>query len=226
MTLPTYKYITIDQLLAESKIELDVQGTNDDIRIIRWIIEGLDEMQTLWDYLQKTVVLDIANSIAVLPSDFVRFNRPHPILFTQEGLTSDNTFLDNYTLTYNGSAFLVNAPYTPFLTTAEVQDGKIYFSSNVTETQCTISYLAANLDENGSIKIPAVNKRPVIAYVGYKYLRATAGRGDLMLDYKTEWTQGKLDRRAKSALLDSLQREQMSRIMNTTLSNYGIYAVH
>lgn len=226
MSYPTFEYVTIDRILAECKIELDLQGTTDDIRITRWIIEAVNEMQTLLDYVEKTAVLQINNAQAVLPCDFVRFDRPHPILFTQDGVTTDNSFLDNYSLTYNGAAFLTNSPFGQFLSTAEVQDGRIYFSTNITSTQCTISYLSISTEEDGSLKIPIINKRPIIAYVGYKYLRATAGRGDLMLDYKNEWTYGKLDRRGKSVIPDSLQKEQIARIMNTTLSNYGIYAAH
>lgn len=226
MSYPTYEYITIDRILAECKIELDLQGSTDDIRITRWIIEAIDEMQTLLDYVEKTFVLEICNGIAVLPCEFVRFDRPNPILFTQAGLATDNTFLDNYSLTYTGGPFLTNAPYCSFLNTAEVQDGKIYFSTGITETQCTISCLVVNLNEDGTPKIPIANKRPVIAYVGYKYLRATSGRGDLMMDYKNEWTYGKLDRRGKSVIPDSLQKQQMSRIMNTLLSSQGIYAAY
>lgn len=221
MTYPTFQYVSIDRILAECKIELDLQGSADDIRITRWIIEAIDEMKTLLDYLQITAVLDICNAIAVLPCDFVRFNRPNPIIFTEVGLATNNTFGDNYSLTYTGASFLTGAPFGQCATTAEVQDGKIYFSSNITSTQCTISYLAVNMTEDGAVQIPIANKRPIIAYVGYKYFRATSGRGDVMKDFKDEWVKGKLARRGESATLDSLQKEQMSRIMNTLLQSYG-----
>ena len=220
MALPTYEYITIDRILAEVKIDLDIQGSLSDIRLVRWIIEAVDEMSTLWDYVENEAFLDINphTGIAILPCDFVRFDRPNPIILTHAGLPDTSTYADNYGLTYTGGAFLKSQRCSA---TVQVQDGKLYFSTGISEGQCKISYLAVNVDEDGSVKVPIMNKRPVIAYCGYKWLRASNGRGDLMLDYKAEWTQGKLDRRGKAAVLDSLQKQQMSRIMNATLRNFG-----
>ena len=220
MSIATFDYVTIDELLAKVKIDLDIQGTLSDIRLVRLIIEAADEMQTLWDYVENEAFLDIdpTTGIAVLPCDFVKFDRPNPIVLTIAGLPNTSTYSDNYGLTYTGGAFLKSQRCS---STVQVQDGKLYFSSGIKEAQCHISYLAVNVDENGSVKIPKNNERPIMAYCGYKMTRANNGRGDVMLDYKAEWTNGKLDRRGKAAVLDSLQKQQMSRIMNTTLSNYG-----
>lgn len=222
MSYATYSYTTTDKLIAEVKVELEVQV--EDIRFKRWVLEAVKEMRTQLDTIQKTATLSICNLSAELPCDFVKFNRYQSITFTTDGIASQSSDFYGYEFYWTNGPYVQCNPYNSsslgnlLPPVINIEDGKIWFSGNcANETEVTISYLALNLDEDGSIKIPEINSRPIIAYACYKYHRVMQSRPHIIQDYKNEWTFGRQQRNAQSKLPDAYQQAALSRIMNTLL---------
>lgn len=220
MSSATYSYTTIDKIVARCMVRLGITGINTESVVLflkDCVIEAAKEMSTAQDFLEKTAVLEICNYSADLPCDFVRFDRGNPIVFTVEGrAVTENP--SNF-IAYTGAPFLTAVPFGDIsnysgVSTINIQDGKIYFSTNTEATECTISYLAINLDEAGKLQIPENNERPIMNYALYQYSQRNGEPANVYQDYNRIWTQGKLEKRGMSKLLDSFQRAKLAAIMN------------
>lgn len=225
MSSPTYSYTTIDKIVARCMVRLGITGINTESVVLflkDCVVEAAKEMSTAQDFLEKTAVLEICNYTADLPCDFVRFDRGTPInppiVFTINGRAATDNQLSTRTVAYTGAPFLTAIPYgdsyNTGIPTINIQDGKIYFSTNTEATECAISYLAINLDEAGKMQIPENNERPIMNYALYQYSQRNGEPANVYQDYNRIWTQGKLEKRGMSRLLDSFQRAKLAAIMN------------
>jgi hypothetical protein len=224
MSYPTYQYTTLTKLLNEVKLELQMDDTNtEDIYIIRYIIVAIGEMMTALDYVEKDALLNIDCFVADLPCDFIKFDRPYPLYFPQalQTIATNNWYVNNFNFVYNtGGAFFTcpqinnNFDCQWGVPTINVQDGKLYFSNNIDSSinQCAISYQGMNVDENGIIKVPAINARPIVAYACYKYLRT---KKQPYTDFKDEWQRGKGHRKGLANLPDWFQARQAALLFNS-----------
>ncbi len=225
MSEPTYEYTTLDKIVARAKIRLGIENINtQDLFLRDCAIEAAKEMSTQQDFLQKTAVLEICDFKAQLPCDFVRFNRGNtanpPLVFTVNGVVrNDSPFYANFSAVWTDGPFLTALPYpTPTgcgVPVINLQDGWIFFSNNIDAHECTISYLAINLDEAGKLQIPANNERPIFNFVMYQYAQRNGEPQSVYQDYNRLWTQGKLEKRGLSNLLDTFQRAKLVAIMNS-----------
>lgn len=217
MAIATYEYTTLRKIIALAKTRLMPLGlttdTTWDIFLKGCAIEAAREMMTELDFYEYTASLDIVDFVAVLPQNFVIFDRPEPLVFTINGQvgsvnTTDDPYSNQLSVMYIGNSFVVNSPFSGNVTaglqpTINVQDGKIYFSNNISFTQCTISYLGVLIDENGEMKIPMMNERVIMYFIIAEWKRANgiAWQVDQQL-----WSQGKKDRRGKANLPDSFEK--------------------
>lgn len=218
MPYATYDYTTLDQMLAQAKVELRLDYTNsEDFYILRFLLKCSEEMMTKTEFIEKPEILPIDCGIAILPCDFVKFDRPYPLRFTCNGLP-DNAY-SWLTVTYTGGPMFNCLPCNSGVPVINIQDGKIQFSTHITATECEISYLGLNIDADGKLKIPRINSRPIIAGACYMYLRALEKPSTLWSDYKQEWILCKANRRGMANMLNSFERQQMYRTMNA-VSNY------
>jgi hypothetical protein len=223
MSEPTYSYTTIDKIVARLKIRLGLENTNTQDFFLRdCVIEAAKEMSTAQDFVQNTAVLEICDFKAQLPCDFVRFNRGSganpPLVFTENGVAINRAFYAGFQVVWTDGPFLTALPYPAVmgqgLPTMNIQDGYIYFSNNIDALECTISYLAINLDEAGKLKIPANNERPIFNFGMYQWAQRNGEPASVYQDYNRLWTQGKLEKRGLSKLLDTFQRDKLIAIMN------------
>lgn len=219
MAYPTYDTVPLSQVIADTKMELRIEnGTPEDVYIKRYIKTCVNAMSTAQDYLEKTATLDISdNFIAVLPCDFVKFDRPCPIVFTSNGSVPHSGYFSYFQVTYTGGPFLTATPFNPNLAnwgwpTVQVQGGNLYFSNNIGATECTISYLAINTDDNGQIVIPKHNMRAIVAGATFMYKRSI---NQPYQDYQREWFLGKRDAKGESNLPDSLEQQRLIYIWNS-----------
>lgn len=225
MSYAAFEYTSVKKILAETKIQLGIiNSTTEDIALTMWIIEGANEMMTLKELVELTAVLPIDGFKAQLPCEFVRFDKSGSIVFTTNGQVDCSSWISNWSVVYTGGPFISCSPFNnDFVSNCgvpviNVQDGYIYFSNNVDAEECTISYQGLNVTEDGDVKIPAVNGRPIRAYASGQYGLANGMRGDIIQSYLTTWTNGKLHRRAKAAIPDAFQRQQISRTMHSLLN--------
>lgn len=224
MSSPTYEFTTLKKLIARTKVRLKIEHLNtDDLFIKDCIVEAASIMGTEQDFIQKTATLEITSDFtALLPFDFFEFNRGNtenpPLVFTQNGEVL-NTISTGYTsAVFTDSPFVTSSPFTanPIdIASLNIQNGVIYFSNNINATECKISYLAVNYDENGDIKIPQNNSRAIMNYAMSEWGLANGLPNGQVAEYRKIWTQGKLEQRGRSKLLDTFKRERMYRIMNS-----------
>jgi len=226
MTEPTYEYTTLKQLIARTKVRGMITSSNVaavDLFLKDVLLEGAKEMGTRQDFVEKTAVLEICDLSVELPCDFVTFdrgnNRNPPLVFTQNGRVDESVYSTMYSVVYTGGPFLTCSPYSSNpglgIPTINIQDGRLWFSNNVTATECTISYLAINLDESGDLKIPANNSRPLINYGVAEYKKAMGESKASWGPYWDRWVDGKFDRRGQSQLLNTFEKSLLSRTMNS-----------
>jgi len=226
MPYPTYKYTTLDALLEETKVEMlmDTNGNSEDLYILKFLMKCSAEMMTRTEFIEKDALLPIDCFIAELPCDFVKFDRPYPLAFTVNGVINTNV-CGWFSATYTGGPIFdiaIDSTTSDWgLPVIQVQNGQIQFSNNIAATQCVISYLGLNIDDQGRLKIPVINSRPIIAGACYMYKRALEKPRATWQDYKDEWTLGKMDRRGTANMLNSFEQQQLSRTMNTMLNAYG-----
>lgn len=218
----TYAYTTLKKLLADTKFMCRIDNTtSEDIYIIPCILECAKEMLTQLDFQEKVVTLPIANLIAKLPDDFVKFDKPRPIIFTTNGAVDYSQYYSNFSVIYNGEAFLTASPFQSTfamnigLPRVQVQGGQLLFSNNITATECTISYLGCNIDEDGSMRIPLINSRPIAHGAAWLY---KANKGDPQSSYihhQLIYVNGKGDRRGAANIPDSLMSQRLAYIFNS-----------
>lgn len=218
MAIATYNYVTLRQVIANAKLRcmphLSASDTTWDMFFKSAAIEASKEMMTALDFNEYTRTLEICDYIAILPSNFVMFDKPQPLVFTVDGQVGtansvDLPYNNSLSVSYIGNAFIVNSPYSGtfnngFQPTINVQDGKLYFSTNITNTECTISYLGVNVDENGVMQIPEMNARVIMYFLISEFKRANGING-----WQTDqalWSQGKKDRKGKANLPGSFER--------------------
>jgi hypothetical protein len=219
MAYPTYETVPLSEVVADAEMECRIEnGTTESVYIKRYIRTCVNAMSTAQDYIEKTATLEISpNFIAELPCDFVKFDRPYPIVFTSNGMVENSGYINYFEVVYTGGPFLTCTPFNPNLAnwgwpTVQVQAGNLYFSNNIGATECTISYLAIHLDANGQIVIPKNNKRAIVAGAVFMYKRSL---NQPYQDYQREWFLGKRDAKGESNLPDSLEQQRLSYIWNT-----------
>jgi hypothetical protein len=226
MSSPTYEYTSIPKIIARAKVRLKITASNTadvDLFLKDCVIEAAKQMSTAEDFIEKTTTLPIVDYRAELPCDFFTFDRGNignqPIVFTRNGtavITASTPSVWNIIET--GQPFVTNSPYNEnsniTFPVINIQDGYIYFSTNVEESECTISYLAVNLDENGDVKIPENNARAIMNYAMSEYCLANGMPVNMWQEYRRIWTNGKMEQRGRSKLLDSFGRERLKAIMN------------
>lgn len=223
----TYEYVTIAEMIAQIKGRLGLTHTNSQDPILRQHLGELSgEMMTTLDLPQFTATLKIDGFVADLPCNFVGFNKGTqwnpPLVFTVDGQIPDRNvisscYASNFNVVYTGGPFLTASPYSNFpcgfgLPVINIQNGKIYFSNNVDATECTISFMGLNIDDNGKVLIPKLNARPLINGAMYQWCLDNGRPYD---EYKRVWVKGKLHRRGLANLPDVWEKAQLSRIMNS-----------
>ena len=216
----TFEYVTLKELLASTKLMCRQDHTTaEDIYIIPGIIYCAKAMMTKLDFNEKTATLPIAYLKAKLPLNFFKFDKPNPIVFTTNGKVDTSQYYSNFLVTYTGAGFFEFSPYDlsgidAGVPLVNVQDGYLIFSNNLNATECTISYLGFNVNEDGEVNIPRVNSAPIIEGASALYKRNKEMPPSTWQHHWQLWVNGKFDRRGRANLLSSLDKERLSRIMN------------
>lgn len=217
----TYSYTTLKKLLAEVKLKCRLDHTTaEDIYIIPCILECAKEMCTKLDFCEQTATIPINNLIGVLPSHFMRFDKPNPLEFTTNGKVDISQYYAGFSVTYTGQPFMTMSPFASTncfwgIPAIQIQKGYIEFSNNITATECTISFEGAIVDDNGEMKIPMLNSRPIIHGAKALYQQSMEKpRSVWDLDWNL-WVNGISDRRGEANRPDAFQLEHIERIMNS-----------
>ena len=93
----------------------------------------------------------------------------------------------------------------PYIT-VNVVNGMMYFSTNCTFEYVKISYISSNLDEDGSLLIPAICEDALMAFVLYQYKLNNGEYPPYTInEHKMEWQKGKAHCKAIFNMPDSEQ---------------------
>ena len=212
----TYEYVSIPYLLAGVKMRLGLRDTSDnDIYLTDLLNEGARELRNLGVQIPAIATLPIENKKAKLPKGFMRFTKKYPIRYVSDGGTAPTNgalvpeFINN--------AFFQGDPNdlaTIYGGTVNIVDGYLYFSSDVDSPYCKISYLSANVDVNGNIRVPSYCQRALQAYASWNFRRTYPVDAYSMQSWEREWINGKEHCRAISKMPDSLEYDFINDIYN------------
>lgn len=225
MSYAAFSYTTLREILARTKIALGIlDGTLEDIQLQMHLMEGAKEMMTAKETVELTFTLEICDFKAKLPCEFIELDRKGSVVFTTNGEVDNDAWWNNWNMVYTGQPFLSCSPYNgacdPYsVPVIEVQDGYLFFSNNITATEVTISCLCLLVDQNGDMKIPEINARPIEAYGYFMYgsLTGTMTENNVQR-WERIWTNGKMHRRAKAKIPDAYMKQAIGRVMNRLLN--------
>lgn len=212
----------LETLLTNVKEELSLTNTTShDFQLRRLLKEGAKEIFSLDNVEQRPEVLDIIEKKAKLPCDFMMFNKLGGWRFTNNGIT-DNYW---YRPVVVGGAFFRNNNNQYCWETVQRVGGCLYFDNwdDIMPRQIEISALFIKKNENGSVYIPEVQTRPLVAYAAYKFIRSKLGMQGFsynqvqMNDFKIEWSNGKKYVQAKSKMPDAMTKITAARVWNALL---------
>lgn len=97
-------------------------------------------------------------------------------------------------------------------------NGWLYFSDDVISNFVKVSYLGANMDENGDLLIPSYCERALRAFAAYRFCRRFFEKYAAVLpDYKREWSNAKRECRGYAVLPDSMEYAFINQVMKSLI---------
>jgi hypothetical protein len=216
MATGTFSYISIDQVVAETLLELQLlNGTAERSLIKRFIKQVIDGLYTNDMIISKEATLTSDNNIFELPDDFISMTHPRSVAIIDgtQGtsgtypLVSNNPFFSGPP---SGGGDLI---YTSYM---QVVGNKIYLNDGIDASSIKIAYNAVNTDQNGSPLIPASYERCLVAYSKWKYAQSFSREFDanLRMEFRAEYLTEKRTLRGRANLLSDSDRQILTNIMN------------
>jgi len=215
MATGTFSYISIDQVVAETLLELQLlNGTAERSLIKRFIKQVIDGLYTNDMIISKEATLTSDNNIFELPDDFISMTHPRSVVIIDGTNGTDG----NYPLVSN-NPFFTGPPsggdlvYTSYM---QVVGNKIYLNPGINATTIKIAYNKVNTDQNGSPLIPASYERCLVAYSKWKYAQSFNREFDanLRMEFRAEYLTEKRTLRGRANLLSDSDRQILTNIMN------------
>jgi hypothetical protein len=197
--LGTYEQVTTDYVVAGCKMRLGIKDSSeDDLFLADAVNRGLKRLRSFATFIPAVATLPIdSNFVAKLPTGFVKFNNPFPIVYVDEfGKIISNA-------NANAPAYINNTFFTdsPFSTnanlcyggTVNVQGGYLFFSTNITARFVKIEFLTANVDNSGNLIIPAIAEDALTCFGCREYVLAFPDgfTGFQFQTWDNEWKSGK-----------------------------------
>lgn len=209
---PRYEYTTSDQVLTTAKFKLGIEGTTVyDAALRIYMQEGLGELPSfdMTEYKTETIeICDTPHKMAKLPCGFIRFVEPNCIRLRD---SSGNCWFPRTT---NNVMFPSNRNAWGH-SDIQLNNGYIYFGSNITATEADVYFLSVLLDESGRAKIPVSHSRTVQEYMMAQWYET---RGDnRFINHEAKWARGKRQLKAKSLMPNINEKEEIYLIWNSLL---------
>ncbi len=217
------EYIDLEYLLSGLKIALHIQNTTEeDFYFTDILNRGLRRLRNNGIFLSAEAQLPIdGNNQAILPDGFNKFVKAWPIVFCD---AAGKAVKSPYSApSYINNTFFKCSPYDPpdFVCggTVNVEDGVIYFSSDVTAQWCKIRYQSTNLDCFGNIRIPAVAEETLLEWGQWQYKMRNEDRYSqtTIQTHKILYSNGKKMLKGLFNLPDSVKREYIGSRVNSII---------
>lgn len=171
----TYEFVTIDSIIAASKMRLGIRDSDECNMYLKDLcIEGFKKIGARQSYVQAVLQLPVENARAKLPGNFCMVNKFNGVAFVEadgEAAPQNNGWAEP---AYTGNPFYKNSPYngwsiSSYCESFNVENGYIYFDSNVSAEFVLIACLVTAQDENGDIVIPESYQNFLIPYCCWQY---------------------------------------------------------
>lgn len=207
---PRYKYISSDQVLTTTKFKLGIEGTTScDAALRIYMQEGLGMLPSFDLTEYKTCVIPICDFKAKLPCGFIRFVEPNGIR-----IDNDSKYGCYYPRTVNNVMFKSDGRFACW-GNIQLNNGFIYFDSDISATEVHLYYLSVLLDEQGRLKIPQSHSPVIQEYLLYQYYET---RGDnRYLNHYSRWVRGVKQVKSRSVMPNVNEWEEIHLIMNSLL---------
>jgi hypothetical protein len=216
--------ISVDEVIARTKMQLKLSDTSNDDFIEVLINEGLKHLDTLSITRKFQKCLCIENGKAKLPCNFVK------LLGIRYKTTNYDGKPINVSPVYIDKNFLrsCNVPdstlevYDSLDDSFQINGGYIYFSSLTEVQEAEIAYLGSNVDENDRMVFYEDYERALKAYACYQFTLAFIENYNqyVVEMYKREWVAQKNWVRGKDAVDEfNKTKFQMGKIFNALLVN-------
>lgn len=221
MSYSVHQQTQIEGLLTSVKEDLWLTNTSQYDFHLKNILKRLARsICTLDNTIQTIETVEICDASALLPCNFVEFNKGGGILFGN--LDCDNEYANRWiSPVYTGGAFFKNVNRFndwPCFASAQVVGERIWFNDNIDYTEVHLSFNGLRMNPDGTPFIPLRYERPLIAGACWQFIRAskhkTGHTNDQMMDFKLEWVNGKAWVEANAKLPDALQMQAIIRIWN------------
>jgi hypothetical protein len=216
----SFETTTLDSILAGAKMRLRLRDTtSEDLLLKDVIVEGLKKSRVPSLFIRKETYIEIDNLVALLPCDFVKFDKVNPIRLidnNNQGTWIIPQFIDNTFFSYDPDVSTFG-PFVRYGTVSQV--GKyLYFSSDISSLRAIISYLGTNVDEDGEIVIPEIMDSVLVAYACWKYGQVYPER--MPSDIRSAWEmEYKLNKKAVKGI------QNLPSSLETRLNSWRMNAI-
>src|SRR3990167_6941740 len=194
---PTYSQISVEEVIARTKMQLRVGDSSYDDFFSVMIYEALNSLNALSQLTKKQCCLTFEGSTAKLPSDYVRSlalrldtandttNDPiqnQLLNGCQMYLYADLNFLKSCGCDANGA---LNWDRGGF----QISGGYVHLNSEVEVLEATLAYMGLALDKDGRKLIEERYERALASYCCWKFTTAWNERYNqyIINEYKQEW---------------------------------------
>ena len=206
--------VSENEILQKVKFRLGITDTPmNDAYILEVINDKLRDLVNFFTFTPKIAQLpiDLVNFVAPLPKGFLYLYGKSPVrtftsnTTTPSVLTTPNAIADGF---FKGT--LSDHDF------ASVMDGYLRFGTGVTDNWCQISFIGANLDANGELKIPRAADRCLTygAMADFCLERGDAAQSAKYQIYDLKYKKEKAIIKGRFAHSDPQDEKRTSDIMN------------
>lgn len=186
--MPIYNYISVKQVRAAAKVNLDIEDTTAYDRVLDYFIKkGIEELRCIENQKPKAATLIMEDGKAELPCNF--------IYFIGAQVNGWNYFILNSSYLQSCGVTNLAFPYTDYANQVHIENGIIDFNTNdTTASQCNLLYVGGNVNSENDLLIPDICETALAWYASYRFsFKKKAMYGNDFIEYKRNWLVSRSD---------------------------------
>lgn len=214
--------ISIDEVIARTKMQLRLSDTSQDDYLEVLINEGLKHLDTLSLTTKKQKCICVSNGRAKLPCGLVKLLalRYKATRYDGKQVNVSPVYIDKNFLRSCGVADDTLGLYEDYFNSFQINDGFIYFSSGLSIEEVEIAYLGYHTDDKDRVIIYELYERALTNYACFMFTMAYPENYNqyLIEKYQRTWIAQKNWIRGKDAKEDFENTKfQIGKIYNALL---------
>lgn len=210
--------IDVRQVITSAKMQLRIESADSDAWFENLVHMGMRHVDSLDVFVKQVRQLPIKDGVVCLPKGFRQL-----IAFRTgvEGACSKGIYVDMPFIKNCGCSINVT-DMVQMEGAAEIQNDKLVFHTETTDTECTLAYMGLNVDDNGIMLIPDDYERGLTAFVCWKYTQQNFEQYPITVSetYRREWLAQKKWLRSVAVQNDFRNtRRQISEVVKALVSD-------